>query len=61
MRLDRGMQRGERDRAGADLVGQGRQAELDALVGVALALAIQRLVLAEFLEQDHGLEQPIGR
>jgi hypothetical protein len=36
--------------AGADLVGQCRQVEIDALPPVALALPVQRLMLAELLE-----------
>ncbi len=31
--------------AGADLVGQGRQARIDAFAGMALGLAVQRLML----------------
>ena len=50
---DQGMERRQRRRAGADLVGQGGEAELDALAGVALGLPVQRLVLAELLEQHH--------
>ena len=41
---------------GADrthLVGQGGQTQGHALLGVALGLAVQRLVLAELLEGDH--------
>ncbi len=38
----------------AYLVGQGRQAELHALAAIALALPVQRLMLAILLEQDHG-------
>lgn len=39
--------------AGADLVGQRRQAQLDPLAGIALGLPVQRLVLTELFEQDH--------
>jgi hypothetical protein len=46
------MQGRERRGAGADLVGEGREAELDAFTGVALDLPVQRLVLAELLEED---------
>ena len=53
MRLDQLVQRRQRGGAGADLIGQRREAELDALAGVALALPVERLVLAELLEQDH--------
>ncbi len=46
-------QRHQHGRASADLVSQGRQAERDALAAVALGLAVEWLVLAELLEQDH--------
>ncbi len=39
---------------GADLIGQRRQAQIHALAGVALGLPVQRLMLTELLEQDHG-------
>ena len=52
------------DVAGADQVGQGRHAELDALAGVALAQPVQRLVLAELLDRiiasRFGPAQPRG-
>ena len=47
MGFDEGMQR--RARAGGDLVRQRRDAEVDALAGEAVALPIERLVLAEFV------------
>ena len=53
MGLDQRMQRLQRRRAGADLVGQRREAEIDAFAPIALALPVQRLMLAELLEQDH--------
>ena len=53
MRCDQIVQRRQRERAGADLVGHGRQADVDALSGIALALPVQRLMLAILLEQDH--------
>ena len=53
MRFDQRVQRAQRRGAGAHLVGQRRQAQLDALAGIALALPVQRLMLAELLEQDH--------
>ena len=52
-RLDQRMERLQDRRAGADLVGQRRHAQIDALAPVALALPVQRLMLAELLEQDH--------
>ena len=47
--------KGLQDRgAGADLVGERRDAELDAFAGIAFALPVHRLVLTELLEQDCG-------
>ncbi len=37
----------------ADHIGGRRQADLDTLTGEALALPVQRLVLAELLKEDH--------
>ena len=48
----------QRHRARADLVGQGRQAQIDAFARVAVALPIQRLMLAVLLEQDR--RQQVG-
>ena len=53
MRLDQGVQRLQHGRAGTDQVGQRRQAQIDAFPPIALALPVQRLMLAELLEQDH--------
>ena len=53
MRLDQRVQRLQHRRAGADQVGQRRQAQIDAFPRVALALPVQGLMLAELLEQDH--------
>ena len=44
----------------ADLVGQGREAERHALAGVALGLAIKRLMLPKLLEDDHGQQAGAG-
>jgi hypothetical protein len=54
MGVDQRHQRRERGGAGADPVGDGRDAELDALSGVGLALAVQRQVLAELRLEGHG-------
>src|SRR5207302_4435326 len=40
-------QRGEARAAGPDPIGQGRHVQIDALTGIAFALPIERLVLAE--------------
>ena len=50
------MQRLQRRGAGPDLVGERREAEVDALAGIALALPVQRLMLTELLKQDHCQE-----
>ena len=47
-------QRHQHRRAGADQVGQRGRADRHALTAVALGLKIERLMLAELLEQDHG-------
>ena len=52
MGVDQGRQRRQGGGAGADPVGEGGDAELDALAGVGLALAVQRQVLAELGLQD---------
>ena len=54
MGRDQVVQRLQRRGAGADLVGQRGQAEIDPFAGVAVALPVQRLMLAVLLEQDHG-------
>ena len=46
--------------AGPDLIGQGGEAERHALLGVALGLAVERLMLTELLEQDHGQQAGAG-
>src|SRR3954469_13247112 len=54
MLVDQGIERGEVGGAGANPVGDGRDAELDALKAIGLALAVQRQVLAELGLEDHG-------
>jgi hypothetical protein len=56
MRLDAPVDRQQRGRARTYLVDQRRQAQRHAFAGVALRLTMQRLMLAEFLEQQHGEE-----
>jgi hypothetical protein len=53
MRLNPAEERRQHREAGAHLVGQGRQAERYALLGVAFGWAVERLMLPELLEQDH--------
>lgn len=45
----------------ADLIGKRRQAEIDPLSGMALALTVQRLMLGELLEQDHRQQVGSGK
>lgn len=47
MGLDQGMQRLQHHAAGANLIRQRRHAEIDTLAGIALALPVQGLMLAE--------------
>ena len=54
MRLDQEVKRPQRGGAGPDLVGERREAEVDALPRVAVALPVERLVGPELLEHDHG-------
>ena len=44
MRFDQRMQRLERGGIRADLIGERRQAEIDAFMGIAVALPVERLV-----------------
>ena len=43
-----------------DLIGQRRQADRHAFPGIAFGLPVQRLVLAELLEQDHRQQARTG-
>src|SRR6516225_1247898 len=52
MGLDETVERYRGKHPGADLVGQRRDTEVDALALEALALAVQRNVLSELVEQD---------
>ena len=56
MALDTTKQRLQRRTSRADLIGERRQGERHALAGIALGLTVQRLVLTELLEQQHGHE-----
>jgi hypothetical protein len=60
MGVDQCHQRRQAGGAGADPVGDGRDAELDALAGVGLAQPVQRQVLAELGLQDHRQELRAG-
>ena len=59
--LDQRMKRPQDHSARADLIGQRRDAEINTLPGIPLALAVERLVLPELLEQDHGQQARPGK
>ena len=54
--VDRGVDRGQCLCRGADLVGQGRKADIDALLGKSLGLPVQGQMLPELLKEDRGQE-----
>jgi hypothetical protein len=53
VRLDAPEQRLQHRASRADLIGERRQGERHALAGIALDLTVQRLMLAELLEEQH--------
>ena len=53
-------QRHQCGRAAANLVGQGRQTNRHAFLGIALCLPVERLMLAKFLEQHHRQQTGSG-
>jgi hypothetical protein len=53
-------QRHRRRPAAADLVGQGRQTDRHAFLGIALRLPVERLMLAKLLEQHHRKQARSG-
>ncbi len=60
MGFDQGVDRVQRHGAGANLIGQGGKAEINAFAGIAFGLTVQRLVLPELLEQERAIEGAIG-
>ena len=46
-------ERAQHGRAGADMIGQGRDVEVDAFAGISFALPVQRLMLAILGVKDH--------
>ena len=60
MGADQLVERPQQDGAAADLVGQRRHAEIDALARIALGLPVERLMLPVLLEQDHGEQARSG-
>ena len=63
--FDQQVKRHQRGGAGADLVGQGGKAQIHAFPSIAIPLAVERLMRAELLEQQHrqeaGAKEPAGR
>ena len=55
------VERAQNHGAAADLVGERREAEIDAFAGIALGLAVERLMLPVLLEQDHGQQARPGK
>jgi hypothetical protein len=53
VRLDPPEDRLQHGTTGADLIGQGRQADRHAFLGVAFGLTVQRLMLPELFEHQH--------
>lgn len=60
VRLDPAHERLQRRASRADLIGERRQGERHALSCIAFGLTVQRLMLAELLEQRHGHEVRTG-
>lgn len=60
MRLDALQKRLQHGAGSTDLIGERRQGERHTLAAVALGLTVQRLVLPELLEQQHGEQARAG-
>jgi hypothetical protein len=60
MQSDQLDERGQARGAGADPIGHGRDVEIDALAGKALALAVERLMMAVFGVEDHCQQAGAG-
>ncbi len=61
MRLDQLIERHQRGRAGADMIGHGRHRELDPLARILLALPVERLMVGVFVDQHHRQEARPGK
>jgi hypothetical protein len=61
MVLDQLMERHQHRRAGADVIRHGRERYLDALARILLALAIERLMIGVFFDQDHRQQARPGK
>jgi hypothetical protein len=61
VRLDQLVERRQDGRAGADMIGHGRDRELDPLAGILLALPVERLMVGVFLNQHHRQQARSGK
>ena len=61
VRLDQLVERPQRRRTGADMIGHGRDRELDPLARILLALPVERLVVGVFLDQHHRQQARAGK
>lgn len=61
MGADEVVERPQKNGAAADLVGQRRQADIDALAPIALRLPVERLMLAILLKQHHCQQTRAGK
>jgi len=53
VRLDQLVERRQHRRTGADMIGHGRDRELDPLAGKLIALPVERLMVGVLVDQDH--------
>ena len=61
VRLDQLVERHQRRRAGADMIGHGRDRQLDPLARILLALPIERLMIGVLVDQDHRQQARPGK
>jgi len=61
VRLDQLVERHQRRRTGADMIGHSRHRQLDALAGKSLALPVERLMIGIFVHQDHRQQTRPGK
>jgi hypothetical protein len=61
MRLDQLVERCQHGRAGADMIGHGRDRELDPLARIVLALPVERLMVGVLLNQHHRQQARSGK
>jgi hypothetical protein len=61
VRFDQLIERHQHRGAGADMIGHGRQRDLDPLARILLALAVERLMVGVFFNEDHGQQARPGK